>query len=423
MPPARRDLRRPAALGAVAAFGVAAVLSRASTSAAPPVDPPAATRPADARPTAAGRPVSLHLDRVTAEQAYAALGRAAGCRFVLADGEPWVGSEVPVSLALDAVPFWQAFLAVGEQTGYEILFEPFAAAEDATPTIRLRRVDVKAEQVPAAAAVSGPLLVRPRQAAYSVTPDQARRELIAVQLVLEVEVFVEPGLDGVYVSAAGQNAFDGENGPLIRADARDPIASVDRGIGLLRLYFDARPKTVPTSVSRWQALLRLVVAEGRSDLRVPVNLSEANPAAQTVRAGDLTVRVDPPTLSRPPETAPAASTQPATLTVGLTVSGPNNGDALPPRAFDLVAATPVTLDDESGRSWPRSSSAALLLPESPAADAPVMLRVISLFQSPTRTPPNRLFVCWPLAKDVREVKNLVRWSVPLPVAPDAGAAK
>ena len=350
-----------------------------------------------------GRRVALHLDLATSEQAYAALAKAADCRFALADGERWVGPEVPVTLALDDASFWEAFQAVGKQTGYDPVFVP-AVEDNGVPVIQLRRVDVRAEQTPLPAVASGPLLVRPGGARFSIDATAAKRQLIPVQIALDLEVFVEPGLDGVYVAAAGGSAFDGDGGALRRADARDPTAAVVGGTAALSLYFDARPKVVPAAVGKWQALLRLVTADGRADVRVPLDAA----APQTVQAGDLKIRVEPTQF---PATAPATApaTRPAAVSVSLIVSST--------RAYDLAAATPLGLEDAAGRLWARTSSATLLVPSGPAEGAPDVLRVVARFAAPpdVGAASGPLYLRWPLPTHTSDSRQLVRWSSPISV--------
>ena len=401
-----------------AAAGVVVAVAAAGVHAAPPAGSTPASRP---REESAGRRIPLHLDRATPREAFDALGRAAGCRFALADGELWVEEGVPVTLSLDDGTFWEAYRELGRQTGYELLDRPFvrpAKAETAGPTLTLRRVDVPAEEVPAATLAAGPLLVRPRRAYLSVPPEQAKRQLVPVQVALEIEVFAEPGLDAVYVSAAALKASDGDGNALSRAAGLDPLAAVADGRGLLLLHFDA-PAGPPAAVGPWQALLRLGVAAGRDDLELPLDLISADavaaerPTTRRARVGQLDLLVAPPrlTITASPDGGPASE---QSVAVDVTVPRGRVDASTWFRAYNAVATTPPTLKGD-GPAWTRTGGAVVALPSPIRPGEAGTYRLFARFSRVSSDLPTNTILSWPLPSEVSETRELLRWPSPLVV--------
>lgn len=254
---------------------------------------------------------SLLLEQALPQDAFKALGDRYSAEFRLIEGQEWIGPEagVRVSADLREVSFWQAVLAISQQTSYELVFKPYGRNEHGQPVLWLRRVDVRSEAQVRPAVASGPLLVRSSEAFVTVTIPMAQVRLVPPQAAVRVEVFLEPHVPAVYVTAAALRAVDEKGEALRRGEGHDPTVGMDNGVGEMLLYFDA-VRRVPTDIARWQGLLRVVSALRSEDLVAPVTVLPEE-RSHGVVAKPASTDPAPAAITRPARAAAAAS-KPAT---------------------------------------------------------------------------------------------------------------
>lgn len=250
--------------------------------------------------------LSLLLDQALPQDAFKALGERYAAEFRLIEGQEWIGPEsaVRVSADLREVSFWEAVLAISQQTSYELVFKPYGRNEQGKPVLWLRRADVRGEAQVRPAVSAGPLLVRSSEAFVTVTLRMAQVRMVPPQAAVRVEVFLEPHVPAVYVTAAALRAVDEKGEALRRGEGHDPTVGMDQGVGEMLLYFDA-VRRVPTDIARWQGLLRVVSSIKRQDLIAPVTVLPEQ------RSHGVVAKPASAAITRPASAAAGAS-QPAT---------------------------------------------------------------------------------------------------------------
>lgn len=320
--------------------------------------------------------VSLDLEEVPAKAAFEALGEEAGAAFVLQEGA-WEQAR-DVSVTLPSSTFWQAFVLLGRWAGIEPVFAPLeprpeAVGDDEAPALRLRRVDLGAEELPRPTMAAGPLLVRPAGLEVLRTPEQARVTLEPAQVAIAAELFVEPrvawvgeptGRTAVYATAAGLRAegtinnVRGEPVTLLlrRAGEYDPTISLKGGVGRLLLAFDAdvrAPGVIPAAIPAWRGLLRVVYAEDWHTHRHPLTVGEGEAEALPI-VGTQFITVSPLQLGEPAED----ESTPRRATIALQVHR-DRPDAGPVpltewmRLYHFLQSIPPTLVGPDGEAWAR----------------------------------------------------------------------